>query len=129
VARILIVVTDAGRRTRIEDALRASGHDVETCAALDSVADPDAFDAAVVEVDSPSEERMDPARLMRERHPGLPIVPLVARPTIRAASRALRAGALDVLIGAETPEGLRAAVAAALAHREADRSRERSREP
>jgi DNA-binding NtrC family response regulator len=116
VARILVVAADTARRMRIEEALRAAGHAVEAFADVAAI-DPDAYDAGVIEVEASSETRMDPVQELRARWPRLPLVPLVARPTIRTASRAFRAGALDVLIATDSPEGLRAAVAAALARR------------
>ena len=125
-ARLLIVSIDAAERERLTSAL---GCGTTACEHADSIADALAaastsrFDLAIIPANLPGGAGYELSRALTEIDESLGTVMLAESASLDDAVRAMRAGALDLIVGTLDPAELRERIAASLRRARAARDR------
>ncbi|MCL4741119.1 MAG: response regulator [Phycisphaerales bacterium] len=125
-ARLLIVSIDAGERQRLAAALACG---TTRCEQADSIADALAaastsrFDLAIIPADLPGGAGYELSRALTEIDESLGTVMLAGSASLDDAVRAMRAGALDLIVGTLGPAELRERIAGSLRRARAARDR------
>lgn len=119
-ARILIVDDEANVRETMCIALETVGYRVETAAdgpqGVEKFGNGEAWDLVLLDQRMPGMEGLEVLSNLRERDPDSRVVMVTAYGTIELAVEAMKAGAVDFLRKPFTPQVLRGAVQATLAH-------------
>jgi CheY-like chemotaxis protein len=119
-ARILIIDDEENIRETMRFALEAVGYETETAgdgaAGLAKFGPGEAWDLVLLDQRMPGMDGLEVLRQMRERDPTARIMIVTAYGTIELAVDAMKSGAVDFLRKPFTPDILRGAVGAALAH-------------
>ena len=116
--RLLVIEPDAAGRALMERALATGGFAPETAASVHEARaclDAGTIEVAVVDELAGGRGLLDEVRLLRERHPLLPVIVTGTRLAPRTLEELLRLGAAEVLRKPFTPTELREAVARAVA--------------
>ncbi len=125
-ARLLIVSIDAAERQRLASALACG---TTACEQADSIADALAaastsrFDLAIIPADLPGGAGYELSRALTEIDESLGTVMLAGSASLDDAVRAMRAGALDLIVGNLGPAELRDRIATSLRRARAARER------
>ena len=118
--RILIVDDEENIRETMRFALEALGYRVETAAdgpsGLAAFGGGESWDLVLLDQRMPGMEGLEALRQIRERDPEARVLMVTAYGTIELAVDAMKTGAVDFLRKPFTPNVLRGAVKAALAH-------------
>jgi len=118
--RILIIDDEPNIRETMQLTLEASGYTVETAEdgieGLNRFGDGERWDLVLLDQRMPRMEGYEVLQVLRARDPSSRVVMVTAYGSIELAVDAMKAGALDFLRKPFSPEVLRGAVSAALAH-------------
>src|SRR5436309_15106300 len=119
-ARLLIIDDEENIRETMQFALDAVGYQTEVAAdgpeGLEKFGTGENWDLVLLDQRMPGMEGLEVLRHIRERDPAARVLMVTAYGTIELAVDAMKSGAVDFLRKPFTPDVLRGAVQAALAH-------------
>lgn len=117
--RILVVDDNARARQSMAEALRAAGHEVQTCSGATEglrALEREAYDVVLTDLQMPGMDGLAFIRTCQERHIDAEIVMVTAFASVSSAVEAMRYGAFDYLEKPFDVDQLESVVRRALAH-------------